>query len=339
MAAKRTRAEIEAVLANASDDFEAVLQVLRALPEDIDPQLAASAVCSLFPRNEYWFARTCHELPAPVIAEVRRRLTSLPQSASVVFLRETAEWKAAVTVLKVLQTGSTQRLARLREVATGPMLGALQASVAFGAEPLPDMFAVLAIDGSEASVDALLPHFTRAVAEQSRLIERLVGLKKDAKPTPAMNAMFAQLDELLHRRNATSPALDFARSLGFELETFSIDAYVSSVTLNRPNSRGGVPLYQTHLTIDSTSATWFRVNVSCVPGDYSDGESSRFGSNRESEHDGLKLGRCEPAELPSWYARAAKRLKTTWNWADVKPRGLRGKKKDQLLQWLSSGEA
>lgn len=339
MAPKRTKPEIEAILAKASDDFEATLQVLRALPADIDPSLAAKAVCSLFPRNEYWFARTCHDLPAPVIAEVRRRLPSMPQSSTIVFLREAADWKAAVTVLKVLQTGSTQRLARLREVASGPMLGALQASVAFGTDPIPDMFSVLAIDGSEASVDALLPHFTRAVSEQSRLIERLVSLKKDAKPTPAMNAMFTQLDQLLHRRNATSPALDFARGLGFDLETFSIDAYVSSQTLNRPNSRGGVPLYQTHLSIDSTSATWFRVSVSCVPGDYSEGESTLFSSDSKVGRDGLELGRCEPAELPAWYVRGAKRLKTTWNWAEVKPRGLRGKKRDQFLHWLSSGDA
>jgi hypothetical protein len=337
MAAKRTKAEVEAVLATPSKDFGALLAALRVLPDDVDPGLAASAVCSLFPRNAYSFARSCQNLPTTVVDEVRRRLPSLPQSAAIVFLREAADWQAAVAVLKVLQM-STQRAARLREIASGPMLGALQASVAFGEDPLPDMFSVLAIDGSEASVDALLPHFTRAVSEQSLMIERLASLKRYAKPTRAMNAMFTQLDELLQRRNSASPALDFARSLGFELDTFSVDAYVWSRTLNRRGG-SGVPLYQSYLTIDSTSASWFDLTVTCVPGDGSEGEESRFSSTGETEHDGLKLGCCEPTELPGWYTRAAQRLKTTWNWAEVSPRGLRGKKRAHFLKWLSSGEA
>jgi hypothetical protein len=149
-----------------------------------------------------------------------------------------------------------------------------------------------------------------------------------------MDSMFARMEALLDNRKATSPALDFARGLGFgEPTTFWFQAYLASPAFD------DVPAYrhQVHLEVDSRSAVWFRVSLSEVtplapPG--TPNNNTRFGSEKVIR-DGLGVGTCEPAEFPQWLASVASKLNTRWSFDTLSLRtSLRGQKRDQLERWL-----
>ena len=279
MARRLPTQELESVLRSPQESRARFLDVLKALPEDVNPVLAARAALSLF-RDGYkglWlFARTCRRLPAPVIRAVLEQLVE-DRRPHAFFLREyvpsdasestlTATWDAAMQALLDLDTtyawGSKQKKAKFQALAdNASILHALQ-TAAVASEQVPlDMLAVLAADGSDASVDALIPHVERAVTSQSWELDRLRYLRKHARSTPAMDSMFTRLEALLDTRKATSPALAFARELGFgEPATFWFQAYLASPAFD------DVPAYrhQVHLEVDSRSAVWFRVSLSEV---------------------------------------------------------------------------
>ena len=98
-----------------------VLDALKALPDDVDPALAARAAVSLIGDSSHpsyhptWlFARTCRRLPVPVIHAVLD-LMEADHTPHAFFLREfvrrdlgtdalAAEWDAAMQTLLDLQT-------------------------------------------------------------------------------------------------------------------------------------------------------------------------------------------------------------------------------------------
>jgi len=191
-------------------------EVLQRLPEDVDPELAAEVALALVTSHEFnptWlFARRCRKLPPPVIRALLAKLPSVtPRRWWAVFLQEavrdegddaqlSAHFLSALDALLDLQTtyawGSKQRRAKLKALAVSPrFLAAVQAAVV-GDEAAPlDLLAVLAADGSEPSIDALMPALSRAHAEQSELLDRLEHLETHAARTPAMETLLAS-DEL-----------------------------------------------------------------------------------------------------------------------------------------------
>jgi len=288
MARRVTTASLTALLDAQPLDWDGLRASLRALPADVDPELGARAAATLLgPNSCFWFARTCRALPLPVIRALVARLEAGRRDAVALYLLEAARegeaelparWAQAVEGLNDLQTsygwGSKQRRAKIQALASGPLLPLIQAASVGAEEPFGDMLAVLAADGSEASVDALMPHFARAQEEYSAVLDRLRELKTHAADTPAMRAMFTSAEERRAVRNARSPALELARRLGLEVATFDVRLSISSVELNRSVARGGVPTYQSHVRLDSTAAHWFHVSVSLVPGDFSGSSSS-----------------------------------------------------------------
>jgi hypothetical protein len=90
------------------------------------------------------------------------------------------------------------------------VLEAIQGTVAHVKQPSDDMLAVLVADGSAASIDALVPHVGRDSLE---LWKRL---RTHAKRTPALDALFAEVEQALDDRVATSPA----NPLGAEIATW-----------------------------------------------------------------------------------------------------------------------
>ncbi len=350
-----SRAEAEAQL-RAPLTPAALLETLQRLPDDVDPALAADAALSLVRDGRYhstWlFARRGRQLPGPVIRAVLERLASTQRRhAYALFLLEAipheatggelqASWTSALDALLALQTtyawGSKQRRAKLGALAASPrFLAAIQSAVVGSEDAMPDMLAVLASIGTAEAVDALLPRFVRAEQDRSELLDELERLKTHAAKTPAMEAMFASIDRHLQVRNDTSPALAFARALGFEVAAFSVRVSLTSTALNRSR----VPVIQGGVTIDSTRPVWFSLNLSRVDSHFGGLSSGTSFNNEQAWSDGLGLGRCEPAELPAWLDRAAQRLGITWT-TDPRPGGtLRGKKRDQFVKWLFTGEA
>lgn len=199
--------------------------------------------------------------------------------------------------------------------------------------PRIDFLAVLAIDASDASVDALLPHFERAAKEQDRGLDRLKMLKKYASPTPAMTAMLARVDAMLGAREAASPALAVAERIGLGAQTtFWFHTRFGS---EQPN-RQGVPLFQCNVRIDSRKADWMECRLSEVQ----DGDRVRHTSFTATklEEDTFGLGRCDAEDLPRWLAAAATKLGFTWGPPSDPWTSLRGKKRDHLVAWLTGGK-
>ncbi len=334
-------ADIEHVL-KSGEPFDLVRKYLRVLPAGVDPVIAAQAAVDLIREADgyhptWLFVRSARTLPLNVIREVLPRLPPMPHA---VFLREAFDgslpsWDAAIEALLWLQSsygwGSTPMRQRLRAISSNPrLLSALQASVVASADSnerdVPAL-AVLAIDGSEASIDALLPVFARALAQRDDALDDLARLETHAGSNPALTAMFQHLTTLRAQRQQASPARQVAQAMGLDGDDFEVHVSVSSV-----EARNRVAAVQAHVALDSTRADWFRVSV------HRRGLTS-FDAQRVWRDD-LALGRCEALALPGWLASSATRLGITWNWKGASMRGsVRGKARAAIIAWLAGDSA
>jgi hypothetical protein len=338
-----TKDEAEELLESSSDVHE-LLEVLWRLPLDVDPRLTAKGALRLFEpqrRSSYFFARGTLNLPADVIPLVIKGLKKHRTHASALYVVEAMrdsdradDWNEALSALLDMQRdnftwGSKERRGWIQAVAQNPrLLRAVQAAVVGSAEPQRDMLGVLAADGSEASMDALLPHFARAERDATSLLETLKKLETHAKKTPAFDAMLASVQRRLATRNEKSPCLKLARSLGFEGERFR-----GRIALWSTNSR-----YEGMVTLDSKKAKWLSVFLRNPTGpvvtDFLRRPTTEF-DNEGLRSDDLKLGACELAELPAWLARAEKKLKVRWR-TDPAVLDLRKADAARITEWLFS---
>lgn len=341
-------ADVARELKDPNTPFDRVQKLLRKLPDEVPSEIAADVALELRDEHSWWgFARNVQHLPQRVIEVIVDRLRDEPDSRLSIYLLSALhestslerDWARAIDGLLDLNTtygwGSKQRKAKIAGLAKGPLLPAIQAAASRGEGPTLDMLAVLAADGSEGSVDALMPHFHAAASSQSDLLNHLERLKTHAAKTEPIRLMFESIERLLGKRNDESPALAFARSIGFDVDTFSVHWSLWSEELNREH--GGVPVYQSHAEIDSTSADWFQVSVTHVPNSLADHRMTSFGSKGAHHIDQLGLGTCTPEELPAWFARAAKKLKVHWS-VTLWHSNLRGAKRERALAWMRGDE-
>ncbi|MDQ3340557.1 MAG: hypothetical protein M4D80_35815 [Myxococcota bacterium] len=224
--------------------------------------------------------------------------------------------------------GSKTRRARTRKLAKNArVLQAIQGTVAHVKEPSEDMLAVLVADGSAASIDALVPHVDK------NNLELWKRLRTHAKRTPALDALFAEVEGALDHRAAVSPALALGSVIGIgNVQPLWFDASISS-----DENAGSVPRYQGHVMIDSRAAEWFRVSITDIADVFGSGGMKHTVFNSAAIHDDdLKLGRCDAAGVPAWLAHAEKTLGIEWGIPYIRT-GLRGKKRDQIANWLGKG--
>lgn len=351
MAARRqTRESVEAALREAIASGRWAHDLLGRLPAGVDPSLVADAALALFDARPWAMARKSRRLPVAAIRELVARLPerNTPWATFVRVLVDpsagddalAARWTYALDAMLSLDTtyawGSKPKKAKIRALAEDlDTLAAVQATAA--AHPLVrlDLLAVLAFDGSEASVDALVPHFGRAADSRDAMLDRLAALKVHARPTPAVNALLESVTAMLTERKASSPALELPPLIGLgPLDVFWFSGWFGSVEKNGNR----VPKVQGGLTVDSRHANWFSISLSEVQASFPvHGRRTAF--NAEKVHaDELGLGTCTPAELPAWLARAMKTLDVTLDAASLSPRThLRGKKRERLIEWLRGG--
>jgi hypothetical protein len=322
-------------------------QMFKSLPEDVDVALAADVIFSGYPRtndDSVWdIAIFCQHLPASVIRRVLFKIARERPSLEVsLFLTAVVSpeltdqelklaWSRGLLALRDVQ-GSygwshKQRSTKLLAISKSPLLlRGTQTAVVGTRYPSRDMLAVLAIDGSEESVDALIPHFDAAQKEKSNGLDVLVGLEKFFT-RPAVKAMMSLAKKMLKDRNDNSGALGFSRELGLTGNPFE-----ASISLDSIQSRRDFPKFQGTVKISSKTANWFSVEVWGAWGECKDQDTSFDFKN--VERDELKLGRCEPHDLPGWLLNAQNKLEIQWN-IDSLPRGtLRGKMRTQFTAWL-----
>lgn len=320
-----------------------VIPILRALPEGTDPRLAAAATLDLFSAIPWKLCRFAQTLPDEVVRRVLPKLDD--EHAEAPFLQALvktddlhATWVRGLEGVAALNTtyawGSTNHLEKLRSVAKQrDWLEAVQVAVVATKAPREDFLGVLALDGSEASVDALLPHFVAAMKAGDEGLDQLAKLKKYAAATPPMRALVSQAEAARSKRNTTSPALAFAQSLGLgELKAFGWGQFVRVADARRRE-------VELSVDVDSKRGPWFSVHVARVTEKPKRTlEVTTFNSSRRAERDELKLGRCEPHELPAFVGRVQKTLGVNWKLAKTTPfTNVRGDKAKRLTAWLASG--
>ncbi|MFO0594120.1 MAG: hypothetical protein U0228_02415 [Myxococcaceae bacterium] len=335
----------EAEAALRSKDWRKLGDALKRLPADVDAELAASVVLARLDDRAWAFARTCQHLPASVIRALHGQLQKSATKRDRILLVSMidgsdddaalrAQWAEALKVFLDLDLtygwGSKQRKERFQALAKRPrVVRAIQAAVVGdAANPSLDMLAVLSIEASDASVDALIPIF--AGGSQGTWLELL---RTHASKTPALTALLDGQTARREEKERTSPAVAFVQKvlkLDEAPETVSVRVTINSVDENR----NGVPLYQGSLSIDSKYDGWWSVHVSRVD-DSDDYRAIAFGLEGKGR-DAFGLGTCTIEELPSWLAAAQKKLKIRWHVVDTVYGSLRGKKREQLAAWLFS---
>ncbi|HEX4454312.1 MAG TPA: hypothetical protein VH143_25790 [Kofleriaceae bacterium] len=267
-------------------------------------------------------------------SEVRDARYLLLQLVAPVELADTdlmRAWWNGIDALKSLSLtyawGSKQRRARFRSLAADPtILAAIQGAAAMGERVPRDMLAVLVADGSDASIDALIPHLGSALDSRDARLEWLRALSTHAADTPRVRALLAELEAAYVDRNSKSPALALGSIIGIGV----VDELWFSYRFGSTERDEHAARVQASLGVDSRSARWFHVYISPER----DAPSSHYGVTWSAEDDRLGLGVCDPAELPAWLARAATRLQIHWEpgWLST---SLRGKKRERLMAWLS----
>lgn len=193
--------------------------------------------------DHYWRSISQTKLTEPELAEVTVALKALkkkdPKDIAVLeMLRLGVSWRDAMKVMFDLECawgwGSKQLKKKFKTNAARPeVVTALQAAVLVSPKPDDHMLAILAVDGSEASVDALLPIF--ASGKNDLLLERL---KVHAAKTPALTAMFEQVRGRIATRAAGNPATNFInRVLDADLKSVDIDFHFQSRTLRGSSAK------------------------------------------------------------------------------------------------------
>ncbi len=344
MPKRPTREEAEAIL--KGEDRRQQYALLKQLPPDVDPRLAAKAVLSYLGPNNWSFARNCRRVPAAVVEAM---LGQLPEhhTPMATFLSAylpgqsdpSAAWERALNAMLDLDLtyawGSKQRRAKFAALAKDPQLvAALQATAVGWEDVKPDILAVLTVDASDASLDALMPHFERAAKSLDRGLDTLERLKTHATLTPQMKAMFARVDAMLEGRNASSPALELARNIGFgALPVFWFRASFYSDDA-QPHSSGSV---HASISVDSRSPNWLSASISRWSNQQ---RHSTTLSVRGLVNDDLGLGGAPAEQLPRWLADAAVRLKIPWSFeSGYLSTSLRGARRDRLQAWIAARPA
>ncbi len=309
---------------------------IRKLPADVDPIVAADVALEILVDSAWSFSRDCKRLPPAVIRELLRRK---PTDATHVYLALAVDpddkdaalarsWARAIQGLADLETinrwASKQKREKFRALARNKhLLPAIQGAAATGENVSDNMLAVLVADGSTESIDALVPHLD--VKDSAHRLDALRMLQVHAKDTPALRAVFAELER--DAEAAGSPAHRIARLAGVSAATeFWFTAAISSEVPD-----GYIPPVQLHVNVDSRKASWFEVSVAVIDRGTIDGYTSF--THDEVHDDPLRIGRCDAPDLPHWLAKVAKQLRITWDTPYIRS-SVRGAKRDQIARWL-----
>lgn len=289
----------------------------------------------LFEWSHYRFARSTEALKADLIQRVLDALRrERPNDPHVHFLHVAvdatqleATWRVAVNALKQFDAqyswGSKEKRTRLMSVAKDERLLAALQSACVACQQVPlEFLAVLVLDGSETSTDAVLPHFDRAMRDPHTL-ESLGRLATFAKGNPAFAPMLAELDRRARAQAAASQTRALAERLGIAgPKRFRVELRME-----------GTPRANVWCTVelDSDAADDFKVLISTGVGQQA---SSTLLSTKGLERDDLELGATTLAELPRWLQRAQGELGLKWNRTTARASYLSGARLETFLAWV-----
>ncbi len=305
-------------------------------PKELD-ELAATLLAS----RPFFIGRKCKRIAPELVRRVLRTPLGAPPSQTLVFLKEAVpadanddvlleRWRAALQALLDVEAytwGSKERRNKLVAIIRSPViLQAVQAAVVAvkpPAQPEMELMAVLALDGSEASADALMPHVDHAMKTGEGL-GALEGLETYAADTEPMRAMLAKTKSLLAQRSAASPLIAFLREIGVNVDPCHFSMWLAS-----RETQGQVPVVQVNFSLDSRASPYMHLSIDAS------GRQTSF-NDKVLHKDSLGLGKADLAGLPELFARAARSLKVTWDWDGATLySSLRGRKREAIVRWLA----
>ena len=231
-----------------------------------------------------------------------------------------ASWREAMAALDDIQKypfDATKRGKKLGEVAKNArILGAWQASAVGSEHVSKDVLALLVIDASAASIDALLPHFERAMGDPVRLrvLDALARYE-----TAATAPLFARIRTETASQRAASPVLAFGEKFGLAKNgRFKLTVKVRA---KKPAERHTYDFVS--LVFDSNEPKGFWVNR---------GQETLTAGSSSMWQRGVT---CTLANLPKAIAKAARDAKVEWDFKKVTTKPLGPAKAVALIQWLA----
>lgn len=338
MATRRRLSKHEADTALAGPDWHLVT---KQLPDDVDLELAVGHALDSLDTQPSVFASYFAEIPRAVRDACLAMIRASPRSAWRILVLELSArgmpWKDIAATIRLIdqpnQWGSKKTKELVEQLASSTaIVAAIQAAVVGDASADTTMLAVLAAEGSEASIDALLPRFVDPRRERD--FESFMPFIA-AKTT--VNAMAETVATRRTGRNLESPATAFISSLvGAPLEEVKLFVRLASVELNDARVRQ----FQGGLFIESDANPWWRVSLARIVSvpiragmvESSEAERTSFGDGIET-FDALELGATAIKALPQWLRRAETKLGIRFVVSE--PSGsLHGTKRDAVRDWL-----
>lgn len=280
--------------------------------------------------GEGWskFAHQCKELTAP---QIRKTLALIERAAkkptqalncAALFLRASLDesslessWRAALSALDDIQKypfDATKRAKKLRDISRNPRVLLAWQTAAVGAEFIPSaVMALLILDASEASLDALMPHFDRTLRDR----ERLSAFEELARyEGPRTASLFARLRSHSASERAASPVLRFGERFGLAKN----GRFKLSVTLLATTPVNRFTDDFVSLEFDSDDEPGFSLST---------GQRTRTATSSSSWN---RVVRSSLDGLPKTIAKLAAKSKVEWDFAGASP-----KRAAPLVKWLS----
>ncbi len=322
-------ASLEACVAKESNALWHGRRALAKLPAGIDPKLVERAMRFVFP---HVLAKLCARLLPEYVPVAWRVVAKLKTSEAAFFQNlefgdPVARLHAGATWLTALAAAKTA--AQLDALASdrAALDAARAAVVARGAHP--DFVRLLAHDGDDASIDALIPVIDRALKTGGKELDQLGDLLRTSRG-PRIASIRTELDAARAQRNSESPVLALVRSFGEKRARATLDFQIDS-TQRRPGltrkASAWIVLDSTRVPNVAATVSWNTYNHQLTR--WEDGtlirNAAKVGAPR-----GL-------ADLPRWLAASAKKLGITWDRRTLRiTTTLRGKVSDTAVTWLLS---
>ena len=240
-------------------------------------------------------------------------------------VRDAGDRLSQLDLVLTTQAGS----ARLDALAQEPrVVEAAQATVASAGLTVPKLLPVLALDASEASLDALLPLVHAATRGDCPGLDVLEeGLRPSARGA-VEREILPMLSRAVSTRAAGTPLQAFSRALGLSSGDFQFSASIES----RETTVGLMRRALLSLQLDSTRGPHVRVFVM----DRKGGTPTGWRCDDFVCQGRLSLPDLESlAAFPEWKAAVAKKLRVKWDSPRLVKSSLRGNARERIAAWLA----
>lgn len=309
----------------------------KSLPRGLEPAFLRRVFDKLLAEefNLHTFGTTLPDEYVPLAREVlsnKKTCDALFLSNLTLAERPQGFRDAVKALIKLGTDASAKRTLYLKELAAVPeYVSAAQATVAVKGMDAWLQLRILAFDGSADSADIMLPLVVKALKEKGEDLDFLVDLLDDrARAKPAMQPMFAALDQAQRDRAKVAKVAQLAQRFGGDGPSFNLRlGFESTQTVDYLPK---LSLSFSFFARSKPEATVFGQRETRLRFVWEDGKMK--------ENTALFPKLTSLDELPGWMKAVAKKYRCTWNETPLYLKtSLRGKARAGFLEWLLSSRS